>query len=398
MKKSSFFLGCDGKIQGVKKILLTVFSILMLVTSVSPAFAANSCTLLPNKATYSLSEPISLSASNIVVDNVQVNNNASGQYQLVLKRGASTNYTPVPGGGIQSGSMSSVSVGSAHAGAGEYEASIRGGSGFGEYIVCSTNFTVAAETTPSGDPYCSSGAISVSQNNNGYYLAGEPITITVDGSKTSNFAWYGEYYLRIQDELANRSLNRAITTGWNSTGALNGGSFTVAGLSAGRHEISIQGLDNAIMNNCVVYIDTCSQDNPTQFCSVESQPGLQLASFDYCMQVPAGAEREACQTCVGNGGPNESNKIYTAVGCIRVDEQGFAADLIRLLLGIAGGVALLSILAGAFIFSTSQGESGRVKQAKELITAAVSGLFFIIFSIIILDFIGVKILQIPGLG
>lgn len=121
-----------------------------------------------------------------------------------------------------------------------------------------------------------------------------------------------------------------------------------------------------------------------------------LPDFDYCLQVPL-EQQEACKKCVGED-PSESGNLYTAVGCVRVDEQGLAADLIRLLLGVAGGVALLSILAGAFMFTTSQGESNRVKQAKERITAAVSGLLFIIFVVIILDFIGVRILQIPGLG
>lgn len=129
---------------------------------------------------------------------------------------------------------------------------------------------------------------------------------------------------------------------------------------------------------------------------IQSTP---LPPFEYCAQVP-GDQKEACETCMGGAGlgPEESKKIYTAVGCIATEEQDLAADLIQLLLGLAGGVALLSILAGGFIFTTSQGESNRVKEAKELITAAVSGLLFIIFVVIILDFIGVKILQIPGLG
>lgn len=126
------------------------------------------------------------------------------------------------------------------------------------------------------------------------------------------------------------------------------------------------------------------------------EEGEQLPDYDYCKQVPTD-QQAACQACVGEN-PETSGRLYTAVGCIHVEGESLAADLIRLFLGLAGGIALLSILAGAFLFTTSQGESNRVKQGKELITAAIAGLFFIIFSVIILDFIGVKILQIPGLG
>lgn len=163
------------------------------------------------------------------------------------------------------------------------------------------------------------------------------------------------------------------------------------------------------MANCSTDAECVTLTNdPSAICRVETgrcitppPVGEPLPAFDYCAQVPE-AQQEACLTCIAEGGTdddgNPQGTLYTAVGCIQTDEQGLAADLIRLLLGLAGGVALLSILAGAFIFSTSQGESNRVKQAKELITAAVSGLLFIIFVVIILDFIGVKILQIPGLG
>jgi hypothetical protein len=120
-----------------------------------------------------------------------------------------------------------------------------------------------------------------------------------------------------------------------------------------------------------------------------------LGEFSYCDQVPAGDQRDACNACVG-GDPG--NKVYTAVGCISTSGSALAGDLIRLFLGVSGGIALLSILAASFILSTSRGDTNKVKQAKDLMTAAVSGLFFIIFSVIILNFIGVEILKIPGLG
>lgn len=131
-----------------------------------------------------------------------------------------------------------------------------------------------------------------------------------------------------------------------------------------------------------------------------------LGAFQFCKQVPS-AQQADCIACISRNDPMNNSReleghandyIYTAVGCLRTSSRGLAADLIRLMLGIGGGVALLTILAAAFTFSTSQGDSNKVKQAKEMMTAAVSGLLFIIFSIIILRFIGVTIIRIPGLS
>ncbi len=96
--------------------------------------------------------------------------------------------------------------------------------------------------------------------------------------------------------------------------------------------------------------------------------------------------------------------IYTAVGCIPATVYGeegegnLITSLVRIGLGIAGGVALLMILAGAFMFTTSQGDPKRASEARELITSAVLGLVFIIFSVTLLQFIGVTVLHIPGFG
>ncbi len=117
--------------------------------------------------------------------------------------------------------------------------------------------------------------------------------------------------------------------------------------------------------------------------------------FDYCRQIPSD-QRSECTTCIARGAENEY--IFTAVGCVQVSGSGLASDLIKLLLGIAGGVSLISLLAAAFKFTISRGDTGQIKSAKELIIAATTGLFFLIFSVIILEFIGVQVLRIPGLG
>lgn len=138
----------------------------------------------------------------------------------------------------------------------------------------------------------------------------------------------------------------------------------------------------------------------------EREEGPRLSQFAFCDQVPDGEAHAACLECLSRGGYNaddpavipENGRLYTAVGCIRTSQEGFTADVVRLLLGVAGGVALLSTIAASFYYTTSQGDSTKVKKAKEYITSSVAGLFFIIFAVIILDFIGVRVLRIPGLG
>lgn len=121
----------------------------------------------------------------------------------------------------------------------------------------------------------------------------------------------------------------------------------------------------------------------------------QQVVFSLCQQAGAeGSEgRKTCEDCAKKKG------IWTAVGCIPFSDT---AELVRafitLGLGIAGTVVVLMTLAGAFLMSTSKGEPQKVDEAKSLITSAIAGIFFLIFSVSILQFIGVRILQLPGFG
>jgi hypothetical protein len=96
----------------------------------------------------------------------------------------------------------------------------------------------------------------------------------------------------------------------------------------------------------------------------------------------------------GAGGP-----IQTAIGPIDPRNlQGFIQQLLNLALGVAGGIAFLLMLFGAFRIMTSSGDPEKMKSGSELITSALTGLLFIIFSVFLLKLIGVDILQIPGFG
>jgi len=91
-------------------------------------------------------------------------------------------------------------------------------------------------------------------------------------------------------------------------------------------------------------------------------------------------------------------ELPTALGCIPINPGGFAAWLLGFAVGIGGGIAFLLMLAGAFMVMTSSGNPERLKAGSELITSAVMGLIMIIFSVFLLNLIGVSILGIPGFG
>ncbi len=115
-------------------------------------------------------------------------------------------------------------------------------------------------------------------------------------------------------------------------------------------------------------------------------------AYSVCRQIANDDLRSKCEACAGD----EVAGVWTAVGCIPTDHTSIIQVFIKLGLVTGGGVALLIILAGSFMLSVSQGDPKKTSEAKEMITSAIIGLIFIIFSVSILQLIGVQILQIPG--
>lgn len=88
--------------------------------------------------------------------------------------------------------------------------------------------------------------------------------------------------------------------------------------------------------------------------------------------------------------------VSTALGCVPSVPKEFAAWTVRLVMGIAGGVALMLLILGGVQFVSSSGDPDSLDEAKEKITAAVSGLMLILFSVLVLKTVGVDILDLPG--
>lgn len=94
-----------------------------------------------------------------------------------------------------------------------------------------------------------------------------------------------------------------------------------------------------------------------------------------------------------------SAECNTAIGKLKVGSiQSIVSQFFTIILGIAGISAIFLLVYAGYQLMTSGGDKQKVANAREIITAAIVGLLFIIFSIAILGFIGVEILQIPGFG
>jgi len=147
----------------------------------------------------------------------------------------------------------------------------------------------------------------------------------------------------------------------------------------------------------------CFDDNSQPYCNTGLQPFRSTGGKCFCRaeSVETRDVYDVCQgnakciSCLQEGGGNK--KVWTALGCIPTDPLDLVKWIFPYLLGIGGTIAFFMLIIGGFQIMTSGGDPEKVKAGKEQITAAISGLLFIIFSLFILRFIGVDILGLPGL-
>jgi hypothetical protein len=118
-----------------------------------------------------------------------------------------------------------------------------------------------------------------------------------------------------------------------------------------------------------------------------------LPVFNICNGL-SGDQLGQCTTCLGD---EDSRGVWTALGCIKVSPKDLIKDFLTIAITIAGGIALLLMIYGSFLISTSAGDPKKAEEGKEIITGTIAGLLFIIFSVVLLRLIGVEILNIPGL-
>ena len=87
--------------------------------------------------------------------------------------------------------------------------------------------------------------------------------------------------------------------------------------------------------------------------------------------------------------------IDTAIGCVPIgDENQLAGFVLRWAIGIGGGIAFILIVFAGFQMTTSSGDPKKLQASRELLTSAIGGLILLIFSVFLLELIGVQILGI----
>ena len=110
-------------------------------------------------------------------------------------------------------------------------------------------------------------------------------------------------------------------------------------------------------------------------------------STNPCNFVSDPTLQRKCAVCAGT---------WTAIGCIKTDPNDLLGTILRIGLGLAGGIAFLLILFGGLQIMTSAGNPERLNAGRELISSAIVGLILILFSVFLLQFIGFTIIGIPG--
>ncbi len=135
----------------------------------------------------------------------------------------------------------------------------------------------------------------------------------------------------------------------------------------------------------------------TAICSLDDEGNWQYGYSHFvnlCKQANPDTESHTYLQCIEC--QNNSRGVWTAIGCIPATAEGITSSIVRFLVAIAGGVALLFLLIGAFTITTSSSDPQRLQQGREVITSAIVGLILVVLSLSILQFIGVDILQLPG--
>lgn len=91
--------------------------------------------------------------------------------------------------------------------------------------------------------------------------------------------------------------------------------------------------------------------------------------------------------------------VNTALGCLHSSTATtFVSEILSWSVGIGSVAAFIVLVYAGIMVSTASGDPKRVKAGQELIGSALAGLVLIALAVVLLNFIGVKILNLPSFG
>ena len=131
---------------------------------------------------------------------------------------------------------------------------------------------------------------------------------------------------------------------------------------------------------------------PNASSDASSNDTLRLGSLEFVEHVPPSPY------------PGRS---YTMIGCIRSDLGSFGAEgaagsvvqiLLNVIFSIAGGLAFLFLIYGAFVILTSQANPERINYGKKVLFGAIIGVIFTVGAVFLVNLLASGVLQIPGFG
>jgi hypothetical protein len=90
--------------------------------------------------------------------------------------------------------------------------------------------------------------------------------------------------------------------------------------------------------------------------------------------------------------------IMTAIGCVPTEPKALVEGILKFGILASGGVAFLLMILGALQMITAEGVPESIKHGQERFYSAIIGLLLIIFSVLLMQVLGVDILGLPKLG
>ena len=145
----------------------------------------------------------------------------------------------------------------------------------------------------------------------------------------------------------------------------------------------------ACVSNCNNMASCFSQKG---VCQSNCLPGQSAIAAQGCLS------NRLCCTGISAFCLSPNDTVYTAFGCIPYQPAGFASKTLTWGTLLGAGVSFLVILFAAFQLATSGGDKTKIQAARELVIAALTALILFVIALTLLNFLGIKVLNLVGLG